>query len=66
MAHPYASKAKTGQALADSRYTFPAANQTPVSCLVDAATQSNRGERAEDNFTASPARQVSETGKVKK
>lgn len=66
MAHPYAGKAKTGQELADSRYTFPAANQTPVSALVDAAKVDHRGEKAEDNFIGSPSRQVSETGKVKK
>lgn len=66
MAHPYASKAKTGQELANSRYTFPANNSAPESELEEAAEVDHRGEQAEDNFIASPARQVSETGKVKK
>lgn len=66
MAHPYASKAKTGQELADSRYTFPANNSAPESCLIDAVKVDNRGEKAEDNFNGAAARQVSETGKVKK
>ncbi len=65
MAHPYAAKAKTGQELADARYSFPASNSTPDSALIGAATQTDRGEKAADNYAAAPARQISETGKVK-
>lgn len=66
MAHPFKSEAKTGQELADSRYTFPASNPTPEGILVKDAKVESRGEKAEDNFVGAPARQVSETGKVRK
>ena len=66
MAHPFKSEAKTGQELADSRYTFPASNPTPEGILAKDAKVESRGEKAEDNFIGSPARQVSETGKVRK
>lgn len=66
MAHPYASKAKTGQELAKSRYTFPETNPTPESALVSDAKVENRGEKAENNFVSTPPRQISETGKLRK
>jgi hypothetical protein len=65
MSHPFKSEAMTGQDRAASRYSFQP-NAAPQSALVDAAHVESRGERAEDNFTASPARQISETGKVRK
>lgn len=66
MAHPYDSEAKTGQERAKSRYTFPPNNSGPDSMLVKEAKVESRGERADDNFVGAPARQVSETGKVRK
>lgn len=66
MAHPYASKAKTGQQLADSRYDFPANNSAPESLDFENSKVESRIEKAEDNFIGAPARQISETGKVKK
>lgn len=67
MAHPYASKAKTGQQLADSRYDFPAnTSDAPESALIKESKVDHRGEKAEDNFTAAPSRQISETGKGRK
>lgn len=66
MAHPLKSQAKTGQELAASRYTFPANNSAPDSLVAKEAKVESRGERAEDSFIGSPARQVSETGKVRK
>lgn len=66
MSHPMKSQAKTGQELAASRYTFPPNNSGPDSMLVKEAKVESRGERAEDNFVGAPARQVSETGKVRK
>ena len=66
MAHPYASKAKTGKERADARYDFPPNNSGPDSMLIKDAKVDERGEQAEDNFVGSPARQVSETGKVRK
>lgn len=66
MAHPFAPKAKTGQERADARYTFPANNTTPESELISAATVTSRGEKAFDDYTNAPPRQISETGKVRK
>jgi len=66
MAHPFKSEAKTGQELADSRYSFPVSNPTPDSLVAKEAKVESRGEKAEDNFIGAPARQVSETGKVRK
>ena len=66
MAHPMKDQAKTGQERADARYDFPPNNSAPDSVLVNDAHVSSRGERAEDNYAAAPARQVSETGKVRK
>lgn len=64
--HPFKSQSKTGQELAKSRYTFPETNPTPEGMLAKDAKVESRGERADDNFIGSPARQVSETGKVRK
>lgn len=66
MAHPFKSEAKTGQERADSRYSFPVSNPTPDGIVYDDAKVTSRGEKAEDNFIGAPARQVSETGKVRK
>lgn len=66
MTHPYKSQAKTGQERADARYDFPPNNSGPDSILVKDAKVESRGERPEDNFVGSPARQVSESGKVRK
>lgn len=66
MSHPLKSQAKTGQELAASRYTFPTNNSAPDSLAAKEAKVETRGERAEDNYIGSPARQVSETGKVRK
>jgi hypothetical protein len=66
MAHPLKSQTKTGQELAASRYTFPASNPTPDSLVAKEAKVESRGEKAADNFVGAPARQVSETGKVRK
>lgn len=66
MAHPYASKAKTGQELAKSRYSFSETNPTPESALIADAKVEHRGEKAEDNYVSAPPRQISETGKVRK
>jgi hypothetical protein len=66
MAHPYASKAKTGQELADARYDFPPNKSAPDSLLCKDAVVTSRGEQPEDNFTKAPSRQISETGKVRK
>lgn len=63
MAHPYASKAKTGQEMASSRYSFSTTNPTPTGIVEQEAKVESRGERAKDDFTGAPARQVSETGK---
>lgn len=66
MAHPFKSEAKTGQELANSRYTFPPNNSAPNGIDFEDAKVTSRGEKAEDNFIGAPARQVSETGKVRK
>lgn len=66
MAHPYASESKTGQELAKSRYSFSTTNETPGGVLAADAKVENHGEKADDNFIGAPARQVSETGKVRK
>lgn len=66
MSHPMKSQAKTGQELAKSRYTFPASNSTPESLVAKESKVESRGEKAEDNYIGAPARQVSETGKVRK
>jgi hypothetical protein len=65
MSHPYAKEAKTGQQRADARYT-PVPNTTPTGVLVDDARVTSRGEQAEDCYIAAPARQISQTGKVRK
>lgn len=66
MAHPYASKAKTGQETAKARYDFPP-NSSPIpeSALIKVAKDDDRVEKAQDEFTKAPSRQISETGKVK-
>lgn len=66
MAHPYDGEAKTGQERAKSRYDFPPNNSAPKGVVFDDAKVTSRGERPEDNFIGAPARQVSETGKVRK
>lgn len=63
--HPFKSQSKTGQELAASRYT-PVPNTTPESLPFKESKVESRGEKAEDNFIGSPARQISETGKVRK
>lgn len=67
MAHPFKDRAMTGQELANARYTFqPNNSQAAESAVQKAAVVDDRSERSEDNFTGAPARQVSETGKVRK
>lgn len=66
MAHPYKSEAKTGQERADSRYDFPPNNSAPKGIVFEDAKVESRGEMPKDNFIGAPARQVSETGKVRK
>jgi hypothetical protein len=68
MAHPYASKAKTGQQIAAARYTPVASTTPPMNAgpLIEAATQTSRVEKCNYDENGAPARQVSEDGKVKK
>ena len=66
MAHPYASKAKTGQQLADARYDF-AAPKIPDDPVLAAARKNTReSDGPEEVFTAAPARQISNFGNVRK
>jgi hypothetical protein len=66
MANPFKPQAKTGQERADARYDFPPNNSAPKGVVFEDAKVESRGERPKDNFIGAPARQVSETGKVRK
>jgi hypothetical protein len=68
MAHPYASKAKTGQQLADARYDkYNTPNKMPVDPVLAAARKNTReSDGPEEVFTAAPARQISNMGNVRK
>lgn len=66
MAHPYADKAMTGQERADARYDFPPNQSDAPNSILCEDAKGDRVEKAEDNFTKAPSRQISETGKVRK
>jgi len=54
MAHPYASKAKTGQQIADARYDV-VPNKTPGGPQIAAARKNTREtDGPEEVFTAAP------------
>lgn len=55
MTHPFKKQVVTGQELADSRYGN-----------IGASNASDRGEKPQEEFTASPPRQISNLGKVRK
>lgn len=66
MAHPYKSKAKTGQQLADARYDV-VPNKTPEGPVIAAARKNTREtDGPEEVFTAAPPRQISNYGNVRK
>lgn len=66
MAHPYQSKAKTGQQRADARYDV-VPNKTPPGPMIAAASKNTRdSDGPEEVFTAAPARQISNFGNVRK
>jgi len=66
MAHPFKSKAKTGQELADARYDITP-NKMPDDPVVAAARKNTREQDGpEEVFTAAPARQISNYGTVRK
>jgi hypothetical protein len=66
MAHPYKSKAKTGQQRADARYDM-APTKDPADPVLDAARKNTRdSDGPEEVFTAAPARQISNYGSVRK
>lgn len=65
MAHPYDSKAKTGTARAAARYsTVP--NKTPASPVLAEARENPRGQVPDERYAGAPARQISNSGKVRK
>ena len=66
MAHPYKSKAMTGQQLADARYDI-APKKLPDDPVVAAARKNTRdSDGPEEVFAGAPARQISNYGNVRK
>ncbi len=66
MAHSFKEKSMTGQERADARYDFPP-NKMPSDPLIEAAGKNTREtDGPEEVFTAAPARQISNLGKVRK
>jgi hypothetical protein len=66
MAHPYKSKARTGQQLADARYDIKP-NKMPDDPVVAAARKNVRdSDGPEEVFTPAAARQISNYGNVRK
>jgi hypothetical protein len=65
MTHPFKSQSKTGQQMAKDRYSFKAKPVPEGILLADAKKDAQPGD-VQDNYIAAPARQISETGKVRK
>lgn len=65
MAHPYKSKAKTGEAVADARYGQKASKMSEGPVLAEARKNPKSGVE-DEVFAGAPARQISNFGKVRK
>lgn len=66
MAHPYKSKAKTGQQIADARYSQKSASQPRDPVVADARKDTKDSDGPEETFAAAPSRQISNKGNVRK